>query len=134
MWSGCKRKEFFFATDPTPTRYTGPLGKGGRHFTDFTAGRIQCCKTAGPTTSLAILKSRLLSSPPGAIRPPCEAHVDFWVRRELPALRPPPDECRFEERILDLERSLREERRALRQADAFYRRLAFRCFEPTLFA
>src|SRR4029453_6096118 len=31
-------------------------------------------------------------------------------------------------------RSLREERRALRQADAFYRRLAFRRFEPTLLA
>ena len=33
----------------------------------------------------------------------------------------------------DLERSLREERRALREAAAFYRRLAFRGFEQTLF-
>ena len=56
------------------------------------------------------------------------------LRRELGALSPPPDGCRFEKRIRDLERSLREERRALRQADAFYRRLAFRCFEPTLLA
>jgi len=54
--------------------------------------------------------------------------------RELGALRPPPDGCRFEERILDLERSLPEERRALRQAATFYHRLAFRRFEPTLFA
>src|SRR6266403_3385895 len=53
---------------------------------------------------------------------------------ELPALRPTPYECRLEERILDLERSLREERRALRQADAFHDRLAFRYFEQTLFA
>ena len=55
-------------------------------------------------------------------------------RRELPAFHPPPDGCRFEKRIRDLQRSLREERRALRQADAFYRRLAFRYFEPTLLA
>jgi hypothetical protein len=48
--------------------------------------------------------------------------------RELGSLRPPPDGCRFEERILDLERSLREERRALRRADTFYGRLAFRRF------
>jgi len=53
---------------------------------------------------------------------------------ELPALRPTPYECRLEERILDLERSLREERRALRQADAFHDRLAFRYVEQTLFA
>src|SRR5207244_8372298 len=57
----------------------------------------------------------------------CAAH-------ELGALRPSPDRCRFDERILDLERSLREKRRALRQADTFYGRLAFRRFEPTLFA
>ena len=56
------------------------------------------------------------------------------ITRGPKALRPPPDGCRFEERIRDLERSLREEGRALRQADAFYRRLAFRRFEPTLFA
>ena len=48
--------------------------------------------------------------------------------RELGSLRPPPDGCRFEERILDLERSLREERRALRRADTFYGRIAFRRF------
>src|SRR5882757_3352283 len=56
------------------------------------------------------------------------------VRRELPTFRPPPDRCRFEERIPDLERSLPEERRGLREADALYRRLAFRRFEQTLFA
>ena len=56
------------------------------------------------------------------------------VRRDLPTFHPPPDGCRFEERIRDLERSLREECRALRQADTFYHRLAFRRFEPTLFA
>jgi len=54
------------------------------------------------------------------------------VRRELGALRPPPDGCRFDERIRDLERSLREERRGLREAYALYRRLAFRGFEQTL--
>ena len=53
---------------------------------------------------------------------------------ELPTFHPPPDGCRFEERIPDLERSLPEERRGLRQADALYRRLAFRRFEQTLFA
>jgi hypothetical protein len=51
---------------------------------------------------------------------------------QLPALRAPPDGCRFEERIRDLKRSLREERRALREADALCRRLAFRRFEQTL--
>jgi hypothetical protein len=56
------------------------------------------------------------------------------VRRELPTFHPPPDECRFEERIPDLERSLSEERRGLREADVLYRRLPFRRFEPTLFA
>src|SRR4029453_5614472 len=56
------------------------------------------------------------------------------VRREGPPLRPPPDGCRFEERIRDLERSLCEEPRALREADALYRRLACRRFEQTLFA
>ena len=44
------------------------------------------------------------------------------VRRE--SLRPPPDGCRFEKRIRDLECSLREERRALREADALCRRRA----------
>src|SRR6478736_4792782 len=53
------------------------------------------------------------------------------VRRE--SLRPPPDGCRFEKRICDLEYSLREERCALRESDALYRRLAFRRFEQTLF-
>ena len=53
------------------------------------------------------------------------------VRRE--SLCPPPDGCRFEKRIRDLECSLGEERRALREADALYRRLAFRRFEQTLF-
>src|SRR6476646_6058434 len=53
------------------------------------------------------------------------------VRRE--SLRSPPDGCRFEKRIRDLECSLREERRALREADALCRRLAFRRFEQTLF-
>ena len=56
------------------------------------------------------------------------------VRRELATFHPPPDGCRFEERIPDLERSLPEERRGLREADALYRRLAFRRFEQTLFA
>src|SRR5262245_2772333 len=55
------------------------------------------------------------------------------VRREGPPLRPPPDGCRFEERIRDLERSLCEERRALRESDAFCRRLAFRRCEQTFF-
>src|SRR6476660_8302630 len=53
------------------------------------------------------------------------------VRRE--SLRSPPDGCRFEKRIRDLECSLREERRALREAGAPHRRLAFRRFEQTLF-
>src|SRR5262249_46871201 len=55
------------------------------------------------------------------------------MRREGPPLRPPPDGCRFEERIRDLERSLCEERRALRESDAFCRRLAFRRCEQTFF-
>src|SRR6476661_6991334 len=53
------------------------------------------------------------------------------MRRE--SLRSPPDGCRFEKRIRDLECSLREKRRALREAGAPYRRLAFRRFEQTLF-
>src|SRR6476619_1165862 len=53
------------------------------------------------------------------------------VRRE--SLCPPPDGCRFEERIRDLQRSAREERRALREPGALYGRLAFRRFEQTLF-
>src|SRR4030095_6425081 len=55
-------------------------------------------------------------------------------RSSCPTLRPPSDGCRFEERIRDLERSLREKRRALRKAAAPYRHLAFRRFEETLFA
>ena len=54
------------------------------------------------------------------------------VRRELLTFHPPPDGCRFEECIRDLERSLREERRGLREEDALYCRLAFRGFEQTL--
>src|SRR5262245_8260232 len=52
------------------------------------------------------------------------------MRREGPPLRSPPDGCR---RIRDFECSLREKRRALREANALYRRLAFRRFEQTLF-
>src|SRR6266576_7256160 len=54
------------------------------------------------------------------------------VRRELPTVHAPRDGCRFEECIRDLERSPREERRGLREADALYRRLAFRGFEQSL--
>src|SRR5512133_355459 len=56
----------------------------------------------------------------------------FPMRRDGPPLRPPPDGRRFAERIRDLERSLREKRCALREADALSRRLAFRRFEQTL--
>ena len=52
------------------------------------------------------------------------------MRREGPSLRSPPDGCR---RIRDFECSLREKRRALREANALYRRVAFRRFEQTLF-
>src|SRR5215469_1283919 len=54
----------------------------------------------------------------------------FWARREGPSFRSPPDGRR---RIRDLECSLREERCALREAEMLYRRVAFWCFEQTLF-
>src|SRR5262249_5495307 len=57
-----------------------------------------------------------------------------WLSSELPTLHPSSNECRFEERIPDLERSLPEERRGLREPEALYHRLAFRRFEQTLFA
>jgi hypothetical protein len=88
--------------------------------------RVEVSRAWADATCLPLLTRKLPPDSGPFLRLP--------VRRELGALRPPPDGCRFEERIRDLERSLREERRALRQADTFYHRLAFRRFEPTLFA
>jgi hypothetical protein len=56
------------------------------------------------------------------------------IIRELPTLHSSSNEGRFEKRIPDLKRSLPEERRGLREADALYRGLVFRRFEQTLFA
>src|SRR6201993_2746491 len=57
----------------------------------------------------------------------------FYVRA-LPTLHPSSEECRFKDRIPDLKRSLPEEHRGLREADALYHRFAWRGFEQTLFA